>query len=62
MGENPYHKSHVRRRALTERQKAQLAELVSEGYTASAAARVMGITQQRASQLWLAIKADLGED
>lgn len=38
----------------------QIADLVSEGLSISAAGRALGITQQRASQIWRRIVAGLG--
>ena len=56
-----YAAHYERRRRIGDRQRAQLAELVAEGYSVSAAARVMGVAQQRGSQLWAQVRADLGD-
>ena len=52
---------HAKLRQQGEAQKARLADLVAEGYSVAAAARAIGITQQRGSQLWKRIRDDLGE-
>ncbi|XUU60662.1 hypothetical protein ACRAQ6_14050 [Erythrobacter sp. HA6-11] len=44
----------------TEWQKAQIAELVAQGSSITAAAKAIGKSGSRGSQLWLAICADLG--
>lgn len=41
-------------------QRALLAELVAEGMTIRAAAAVLGKSQQRASQIWREIVAEMG--
>ena len=38
----------------------ELAELVADGLSVAAASKAMGISQQRASQLWQRIKAEMG--
>lgn len=43
----------------TEVKKAQLADLVADGLSITQAAKQMGLTQQRGSQLWGMIRADL---
>lgn len=50
---------HARRRRKIERKMDELAEMVAEGYSVSAAARAMGVTQQHGSQLWTRIRAGL---
>lgn len=56
-----YRKRHqaLRERGATVR--AEIAELVSEGWSLSAAARHLGIIQQMASKHWAQIRADMGD-
>lgn len=49
------------RRARTVAQKATIAELVSEGWSITAAGRSIGVGQGRASQIWQQIVADMGD-
>jgi len=55
-----YQASYEKRRAITNGQANRIAYLVSEGWTVTAAGREIGVSQQRASQIWVAIKASLG--
>nr|WP_293854402.1 hypothetical protein [Sphingomonas sp. SCN 67-18] len=48
------------RRARAKRHMDQLADLVSEGWSISAAARSMGLSQQEGSRLFGKIKAEMG--
>lgn len=48
------------RRAKTQRQMDELAHHVSEGMSVTAAGRVIGLGQQRSSQLWRKIRDGLG--
>ena len=52
---------HERLRRRGARQRDLLAELVAEGYSLGAAGRAIGVSQQRASQLFAQIRAGLGE-
>lgn len=54
------HKRRTAIKAKSIRQKRQIAELVSEGFTVAAAARSIGVSQQRGSQIWRGIRNDLG--
>jgi len=51
---------HAKQRAIGEQNRAQLAELVSEGYSVAAAGRTIGVSQQRSSQLWAQVRDELG--
>lgn len=55
-----FHASYARRRAQTARQKSVMAELVADGWSITAAGRHLGVSQQRASQIWREIAADMG--
>lgn len=50
----------AKRRQHTAKQKAVIAELVSEGWSVAAAGRELGVTQQRASTVWREIVRDMG--
>ena len=47
------------RRRIVERNTDELAELVAEGWSVQAAARHLGFSQQRGSQMWAAIRFKL---
>lgn len=49
-----------KRKAQSEARKAELAELVAQGLSLSAAAKHIGVTQQQASKLFAAIRAEMG--
>lgn len=49
-----------RRRAHMQRQKAVMADLVSEGWTITAVARHLGLSQQMGSKTWRQIVDDMG--
>lgn len=51
---------HAAQSALAAQTRDCLAEMVANGLTISAAAKALGVSQQRASQHWARIKRDLG--
>ncbi len=53
---------HALLRRIGERNRAQLAELVAEGYSVAAAARSMGLSQQSGSKIWRQIRDEMGEE
>ncbi len=53
---------HALLRRIGERNRAQLAELVAEGYSVAAAARAMGLSQQSGSKIWRQIRDEMGEE
>lgn len=56
-----YRKRHDALRARGAEVRDQIAELASQGWSISAAARHIGISQQMASRHWAAIRAGLGD-
>ena len=54
------HPFREKQRAEAAARRDHLAELVADGHSVVTAARSMGISQQRASQLWQRIKAEMG--
>lgn len=55
-----FQKNLEARRAHSRRMRARLAELVSEGWSVSAAGRSLNVSQQRSSQMWRQIRDELG--
>ena len=56
-----YLSRHAEQRRIGERHMNAIAERVAEGWSISAAARDIGISQQMASKYWQRIKAGLGD-
>lgn len=52
--------SYERRRIAAQVQANKMADLVSEGWTVTAAGRELGVSQQRSSQIWRVIREGLG--
>ena len=53
--------ANQRRRSAAYQRRERFADLVAEHGTVTAAARAMGISQQRGSQIWKRILQDMGE-
>ena len=55
------HPFREKQKAEAAARRDELADLVADGLSVAAASKAMGISQQRASQLWQRIKSEVGE-
>lgn len=53
---------HALLRRIGERNRADLCDLVADGYSVQAAARSMGLSQQMGSKMWRIIRDEMGEE